>query len=237
MFKPLSRPETLPTKNINGIDFLCSFKFDGIRFSYQQGEVYARSGKLIRNRHICKTIKNAGLPDGIEGELMVGNFQETTSAVMSADGTPNFMAILFDVLPDEKNLSNIDRINELYDKFNDDLMEDYCGKSSNRTNLSWLRLASHQLAQTEKDIDAMMLKSKETGHEGIVLRPWDSKYYDKMYKLKHQKTNEANVIGFQQLVRKNGEVADQLGALLVHDKIHNVTFRIGSGFTLKQRSQ
>ena len=234
MFKPLSHPQNLNNTNVYGLDFLCSFKFDGIRFSYQDGEVYARSGKLIRNRHIRNTIKNADLPDGIEGELMVGNFQETTSAVMSTDGTPDFMAIVFDMLPDEKNLCNRDRINKLYEKFNEkDLIEYYCGRSFNSTALPWLGLATHEVCSTKEDIDAMMEESKEFGYEGIVLRPVDSKYYDKMYKLKHEKTDEGVIVGFQQLIRKNGEYADQVGAIIVEKDARR--FKIGTGLKLKEK--
>ena len=234
MFKPLSRPVSLISSKFIGIHFLVSYKFDGVRFSYQDGEVHSRSGKLIRNRHICKTIKDAGLPNNLDGELIVGNFQETTSSVMSADGEPDFMAIVFDMLPDEKNLPNKERINLLYTNFID---KDKFGISADQsliyTKLPWLKLATHKVCSDKEDIDEMMQNSKDLGYEGLILRTFDGEYYDKSYKMKHENTDEAKIIGFQQLIRKNGETAEQVGSIIVEKD--GIKFKVGTGFKLKEK--
>ena len=112
-------------------------------------------------------------------------------------------------------------------------MEYYCGRSFNGTKLPWLGVATHDVCSTKEDIETMMDESKETGHEGIVLRPVDSKYYDKMYKLKHEKTDEGIIIGFNRLVRKDGSSPDQVGSIVVQRG--EVTFKVGTGLKERER--
>ena len=239
MFRELSRPIALPADTDDWF-FLVSYKFDGVRFSYQDGEVYSRSGKPIRNRHICNAIKNADLPDGIDGELISGkNFQETTSAVMSSDGEPDFKAIIFDILPSEttSNVKNLERILRLAElpHFRDYILDDDKKVVCESPTMPWLQLAYHGLCDTKFGVDGYIIKAKELGLEGIVLRRPGILYYDKMYKVKFDKSAEATVIDLQQLVRKDGSLADQCGALIVKNHEYDVTFKIGTGFLKKDR--
>src|SRR5687767_4999915 len=70
-------------------------KFDGIRCLKFAGHAYSRAFKPIRNLEVQKQLQ--GLPDGLDGELMsLGSFQDTTSAVMSYAGKPDFEYHVFD---------------------------------------------------------------------------------------------------------------------------------------------
>lgn len=74
-------------------------KLDGIRAIVVGGVLMSRSMKPIPNRHVQK--KFAGLPEGTDGELIVGlptedPYRNTVSAVMSEDGEPDVCYFVFD---------------------------------------------------------------------------------------------------------------------------------------------
>jgi len=79
---------------------LVSPKLDGIRCLIHEGKAVSRNLKPIRNEFIQEKLR--GLPDGFDGELIVGKPNEgnvlnrTTSGVMSATGTPDFKYHVFD---------------------------------------------------------------------------------------------------------------------------------------------
>lgn len=83
--------------NFDNIKFpvLATPKIDGIRCLRINGKSLSRSFKEIPNRYIQE--KMAGLPDGLDGELVVnGSFIKTVSGVMSKDGKPDFEYWVFD---------------------------------------------------------------------------------------------------------------------------------------------
>lgn len=55
--------------------------------------VQTKSGKPIPNHHIRRILE--ALPRGFQGELVSGNFQQTTSAVMGREGEPEFKFRVF----------------------------------------------------------------------------------------------------------------------------------------------
>jgi ATP-dependent DNA ligase len=73
-------------------------KIDGIRCIVVNGKALTRSLKPIPN-HFVRTMIEASCPDGFDGEIVVeGGFNATQSAVMSAEGTPDFRYLVFDFL-------------------------------------------------------------------------------------------------------------------------------------------
>ena len=76
---------------------LATPKLDGIRCLKVGGQALTRSFLPIPNRFVREWIE-ANLPDGVDGELMVrgGTFSETTSAINSTDGEPDFVFHVFD---------------------------------------------------------------------------------------------------------------------------------------------
>lgn len=79
---------------------LVSPKLDGIRCLIYGGQAVSRNLKPIRNQFIQEKLR--GLPEGFDGELIVGRPNEgnvlnrTTSGVMSASGEPDFKYHVFD---------------------------------------------------------------------------------------------------------------------------------------------
>ena len=80
---------------------VASPKLDGIRCIIHDGVAVSRNLKPIRNTYIQEQLK--GLPDGLDGELIVGSPNEglvlnrTVSGVMSEGGQPDFMFHVFDL--------------------------------------------------------------------------------------------------------------------------------------------
>ena len=99
MFKPmlsatLVNPETLQ------YPVVVSPKLDGLRCVIKDGVALSRNLKPFRNKWVQERL--AGLPDGLDGELIVGSptqghvLNRTQSGIMSTDGFPEFTYHLFD---------------------------------------------------------------------------------------------------------------------------------------------
>lgn len=248
--RPLSRPKTFDrTKVKPPFHFLLSCKFDGIRFSIQDNDVYSRTGKLIPNKHIRKTIMDWGLPPGIDGELVCGSFQETTSSVMTIEGEPEFSVFVFDIMSDEQFST---RYYNLYRHFSEnydlnetretpkvlgiaDKTDMVCNKYAFGTMYDNLWLVKHRVVITDEEIANALNEYKDS--EGVILRDPDSLYYDTIWKIKHKLDSDAKIIKVLQLKRKTGELAEQMGSLLVSDVVSGKQFNIGTGFTKSQRIQ
>ncbi len=100
MIKPLLAATLTDLGELPKGPLYVSTKLDGIRALIVNGEVMSRNMKPIRNKHIQAQLR--GLPDGLDGELIVGSpnaktvFNRTSSGVMSTDGTPDFKFYIFD---------------------------------------------------------------------------------------------------------------------------------------------
>jgi DNA ligase-1 len=92
----------LPDSTAVSFPLLASPKIDGIRAIKVDGKLLSLSLKQIPNI-AARAALVSWLPDGADGELVFGTtFQETTSAVMSANFTPNqpFKFYWFDYVKD-----------------------------------------------------------------------------------------------------------------------------------------
>lgn len=105
MNKPFKPMLAAAVEDVSALTFplIASPKLDGIRCIVRNGVAYSRSNKPIRNRYIqqCVSEYSSDL-EGLDGELIVGSptacdvYRVTNSAVMSADGTPDFKFFVFD---------------------------------------------------------------------------------------------------------------------------------------------
>lgn len=101
-FRPLLAATLEDVKQIRYWNELiyASPKLDGIRCIILNGCAYSRNMKPIRNKYVQARLK--GVPDGLDGELIVGDptdprcFNNTTSGVMSEAGEPDFQFYVFD---------------------------------------------------------------------------------------------------------------------------------------------
>ena len=226
---------------------ICSPKLDGIRCLVLNGQAMSRKLKLIPNEHVRKSL--AGLPDGLDGEILSGaTFQACSSAVMSHDGTPDFAFHVFDWAPGDLAEPYDRRILEL---------ETW----SARTVHPCLRVVPTVRIEDEATLLAYEAKCLAEGFEGVMIRDPKGPYKcgrstereGYLLKLKRFTTDEAYVIGFTEL-QHNTNVAEKdalgytkrshakeglqgagtLGNFLVRDVKTGIEFEIGCGRGLTQ---
>lgn len=221
-------------------------KIDGIR-ALTQGKLLSRTFEEIPNKHIRETLK--GLPDGLDGELVVGegggNFQATSSLVMSEDKIGEFRYIVFDYM--------INPTDTFADRFRDLYLLDINWPSQ-------VEICESRKINSLEELHKYEQEMLDLGYEGLILRRIDAKYKcgrstvkgGELLKLKRFSDSEGKIIGFYEL-EHNGNEAEKdnfgrtkrsskkanmvpmgtLGGLIVQWKDEEL--RIGSGFTMEQR--
>ena len=250
--KPMLAATVESVEQLDGrYPFLASPKLDGVRALVYKGKLVSRNLKLIPNAFVQRELPYVRL-EGFDGELIVGNpwdkdcFRNTTSGVMSEDGSPNFSYWVFDRTID----------------FN------YGGRLTQLKDM--LKREKHKRLKLVPQIivnDAFQLYEYEQlmldkGFEGVMLRKAESPYKfgrstlkeGHLLKLKRFMDSEAVVVGFEELMHNENEKTlesggkakrsshkagmvpmNTLGTLLVRDIKSGVEFGIGSGFTAAQR--
>lgn len=214
-------------------------KLDGIRCLIRNGEAITRSLKPIPNRFIAAKLR--GLP-AFDGELTVGtNFQQSTSAIMSEDGEPDFTYTVFDVVaPDRPYLERMGMMREYAHVFAEPFIQ-------------WLQPAR---VNTADELTALVDQHLTAGYEGTMLRTGDGPYkYGRsteregwLLKLKPMEDAEATIIGFEEqehntnvatrnalgrlerTSHKAGKVGKNTLGLLVVTNAQFGEFRVGTGF-------
>lgn len=91
---------------------LATAKYDGIRALMIDGKLLSRTFKNIPNKHIFKTCTEV-LPDGLDGELVSGSFNETSGNVMRHDGESVFEYHVFDYVKDSLTKPYSERMKDL----------------------------------------------------------------------------------------------------------------------------
>ena len=240
-------------------------KIDGVRCHIEDinGKPVAlsRSNKPIPNKYIQHMISKHHALIGCDGELTVGPlsstslFRDTTSAVMTMTGKPDFQFNIFD---------HTDHPNELFFTRYETLQSLVLPK--------FAVLVEQKYITDRCDLQAYEEECLKKGYEGIMVRRGDAPYKfgrstlkeGYLLKIKRFRDAEAVIIGFEQLYHNENEAfidergytahsshaegmvpADMLGALIVetdnvesiggvecHEKI---TFKIGSGFDQDMR--
>ncbi|NJK88106.1 MAG: ATP-dependent DNA ligase [Myxococcales bacterium] len=182
----------------------CTPKLDGIRCLILGGEAVSRKLKAIPNRHVADALF-LGV-EGCDGELMVPgatNFGETSSAIMSRDGTPVFEYHVFDLFTAPGGY--LERMEVL--------------KAIPLLRES-LRLVLPVEIKDATELDAYEKRCLGEGHEGVMLRSPDGPYKHGrstvregyLLKLKRFEDDEAVVIGYEELQRnENAAEKDALG--------------------------
>ena len=230
-----------------------STKFDGIRALVIDGVVYSRSLKPIRNKHVQKLF---GKPEynGTDGELVVGDiyakdvFQKTTSGVMSEDGEPDVTFHVFDIFTNN-TATYKERLYELNERL---VLEKYLN----------IVATGQKYIHTKEDLLELLEQERIKGGEGLICRSPDGKYkYGRStpkeqlsVKLKFFSDSEFKVVGFEELhSNTNEQTINELGYLTRSTHKQNqipmgilgslvlefgdLTFKVGSGFTMEQRSE
>ncbi len=220
---------------------LASRKLDGIRALCIDGVLVSRNLKPIRNKH---TQSLFGKPEynGLDGELICGNFQETTHAVMSEDGEPQVTWYVFD---------------NLY------LQLPFCQRLIQLPQAPHIIPVPHKECKTENELlnyESLIVKD---GYEGIMIRDPNGPYKHGrssvkegwLLKVKRFKDSEAIIIRIEERFHNSNEAEEDnlghtkrslknegmvptnsLGALVVSNNQFG-EFKIGTGFTEEQRQE
>lgn len=216
-----------------------SDKEDGIRAAIVESPrtgnrcVFSRTFKPIQNIHIRWSIHHSTLPIGIDGELVAGNnFQDTASAIMSVGDKPPFKYRVFDYFGDGTQMP--------FDMRYEKLMAIVFN-----CHYEWLELLPQRICTTHDHINEALQSALARGKEGIMLRCPDSYYkcgkstlkQQALLKLKPFIDDEAQVVGFTELVHENTRAASgTLGALTCVTR-NNIKFSIGTGFSEADRKE
>lgn len=267
MFKPLlawkpEKDQVLETElaKLTVWPRLVSRKLDGIRATAQQGRLKSRTLKDIPNDAIQDMF--AGLPDGLDGELIFGApnapdvFNKTTSAVMGNKPINHEMAkdvkyYLFDNYHETASFK--DRYASLKDAI------------TNTEEHYPIVLVEHFLVN---DLDAVLHYEEKwvvnEGYEGVMLRSLEGRYKEGrstfnegyLLKVKRFEPSEAVIIGAYKMMhndnvptlselgrtkrssaQENLRPAGVLGGFNVRDIETGVEFSVGSGFNAAQKAE
>ena len=234
---------------------IASPKLDGIRCLMVNGRCLSRSFKDIPNEHIYETMVTHLGHLILDGELIIPNtqFNETSSAVMRKDGTPDFEYHVFDYIWADRMDLDTDYTQRLVDLH--DLSEELP---------DFVKIVDTKEIQNPKDLLIYEDYCHLHGYEGVMLRSPNSPYkcgrsslkQQYLLKLKRFSTFEAEVISFEELMHNNNEAlkdnfgrtersshkanleaAGTLGALLMKDVKTGIEFSIGTGFDQALRQE
>ena len=223
----------------------CTPKYDGIRCVIRGGVALSRTLKPIPNKHVQKILKDC--PDGLDGELICPGktFNEIQSAIMSVEGTPEFMYHVFDIIdPDAPYTDRMEMLEDLE-------LPSCCQKVFPNIVYDEAELLGYEHEAVE-----------EWEFEGIMIRDGEGPYkfgrstqkQGWLCKLKRFQDAEATIIGYEELMhnwndseederghtkrssKQEGKVpAGTLGAFIVRDG--DKTFKVATGMTAEDRAK
>lgn len=235
---------------------LVSPKLDGIRCIIKDGTPISRNLKVIPNKFIRAQLAN--LPDGLDGELVVGDptasdvWNHTNSGVMSVEGEPDFIFHVFDMV-DFDNPSE-----PFFTRYQN--ARSFCGKELSQRDTRVHVVPQHETHDVA-GLDYLEEFYVSAGYEGVMCRDPRGPYKfgratekeGSLLKLKRWHDDEANVISLVERMH-NANVAtvdalgrtkrsshqenkvgrNDLGALVC--SYNGNTFEVGTGFTDKERA-
>jgi DNA ligase-1 len=253
-FKPLL---AAPVEDLAALEYplLASPKLDGVRAVIRNGVVTSRSLKPIPNKHVQALFGRPEL-EGLDGELMCGDpcgadvFRDTTSAVMSIEGTPDVQFHVFDLTtqgadPFSRRLFALEHF--LNDK-----------------KPAGVVLVPQTEVTCATEVDAYEVLRLGQGYEGVMLRSPDGVYKHgrstlkerTLLKLKRFADSEATILACVEQLHNANEAKRNalgqqerssakagmrpmgvLGAFNVRDVKTGVEFDIGTGFTAADRDE
>lgn len=248
-FKPMLAGKAPADLGSLKFPLLVSPKLDGIRCVIQGGVALSRKLLPIPNRFVQAQL--AGLPDGLDGELMLdlpGSFAKVSSAVMSRDGEPDFTFCVFDRFESDTYWNR-------FHSLTPEQVEKWWGKHR-------VEKVPHQVVPTLDYLMAWEEEYVKLGFEGLMIRSMDGPYKcgrstereGYLLKLKRFEDAEATVVGVEELMHNDNEAktdelgrtkrssakegkrpAGMLGALICRREHDSVKFNIGAGFTEEKR--
>jgi DNA ligase-1 len=146
-------------------------KIDGIRFVMVDGVALSRSFKPIRNAHVQATLRQ-WLPDGTDGELTCGDtFQSSSSAIMSADGAPDFHCWVFDFVHPRSEY-----IHPYCERINDPVLTSLEAEHAQYPASFGLTILRPEMVDDESELRAIEEQYLDAGFEGVMVRDPNGTY-------------------------------------------------------------
>ncbi len=230
-------------------------KIDGIRFLMIGGQAVSRSFKPIRNEYIQKQLSKY-LPNGIDGEITVGDNFQDCGAIMRIKGEPEFKVWIFDYVH-RNSPADVP-----YNRRMEQLATLYLNKLRKSCKLDF-KILYPTLIRNLKQLHQYMDENLAQGYEGTMLRdPWgvykcgrSTTKENILLKVKDFADAEAKVVGFKELMRNTNEAgkdafgrterstskdgmvaADTLGSFIV-EMPNGAQFSCGSGLNDATRTE
>jgi len=218
LFKPSLYPNEQITIEQIKMPVMTSYKLDGIRCIFKNGEMLSRSLKQIPNKQLDENI----ILDGeIYSEKMT--FQQIIHYVMTEDMASaksikknekidyppeDLMFYCFDIVENENFDMSFDERNLLYDKYGLD-------------NQKYIKKVCQKTIYTEEILKNMFDKALKEGYEGLIMKNPYSKYKcgrytvksGDGYKMKPYRTFDAQIIGVEQATVVNPEAEKTINEL------------------------
>jgi len=185
---------------------MVSPKLDGLRCVIKDSTALSRNLKPFRNKHVQDALR--GLPDGIDGELIVGEANRgnvlgrTQSGIMAADGTPDFTFHVFDTF---------DRPEEPFHVRHTMLLN---------VDHPKVRIVPHIVSPSMEHFLQYEQAIVDNGYEGVMIRGTHGRYKfgrathndQLLWKFKRFRDGEALVTGLEEGVHNtNLQTIDNLG--------------------------
>ncbi len=209
IFKPMLAESVESTKDLK-YPLLASFKYDGIRTMMQDGKLVSRKLKPIPNKQVQERF--AGVPEGIDGELLAKNptdknaMQNTSTAVMSRSKDASEVVLyVFDIfdplLPFHERLKKAVRV-----MANSGVENYYCVRQ--------------QLVNNEAELLTFEEHALHLGYEGVMVRSLNGPYKQGratvkqgyLLKLKRFVDAEAEILSvYEEMENQNTAKKDALG--------------------------
>ena len=165
-FQPMLAERKKPDLDKLTYPLLGSPKLDGIRCIIRNGQALSRKLKPIPNGHVQDCLR--GLPEGLDGELIVGGevdsrvWNGTQSGIMSRDGKPDFTYCIFDFVGGDDFAARYRRAVEVVAEY--------------KPAYPWLRAVPHHTIESQYDAIKYEEHYVSCGFEGLMLRSLDGPY-------------------------------------------------------------
>lgn len=173
---------------------LLSRKYDGIRCLITKAGAVARSFDPIPNNFVRNWLET-NAPVGLDGELMInGKFNEVSSAILRADGEPDFFYLVFDYCPGDTSVPFTERLRQLREV---------------TKGLDRIQVAEQVLCRTYNEVQSHYKQWVSEGFEGAMIRSPSGPYkcgrstWNEaiLIKMKPFDDRESQIIGFKELMR------------------------------------
>lgn len=164
----ITKPMLASSLGFYGPEFPClaTPKVDGFRFLKVGGRAITRSMQPVRNRYVREWIE-ANLPDGIDGEITVGEyFHNAQRALGTEGGRPDFRLHVFDFVTESLGKPYWERFMDLRAWWD----------STNQACARFVRILTPTMIETEDGLERFEADCLARGYEGVMLRAPNGPY-------------------------------------------------------------